>query len=275
MKKSLITFLVLGGGITGAIVYLNKPKPSSPTPTPVVESAPGQPAPPAPPEKMAALKPEAPPAISENANQSAQIPRATAAVTEAKPDDSASPIRKKVDALLSANSVGQKHALFQQFINAGELDTVIADLQQRAGQNPNDPKIPTTLGEGQLRKAGVLSQNTGNVNEMGILGMQADQNFDAALKLDPANWEAQLSKATALSYWPVELNKGDEVIQRLSSLIDQQEKVPAQEQFAQTYVLLGAQYQKAGKPDYARQTWLLGAQKFPNDPALRKKISGQ
>ena len=110
---------------------------------------------------------------------------------------------------------------------------------------------------------------------MGILGMQADQNFDAALKLDPANWEAQFFKAAAMSHWPLELNKGEEVIQRLSHLIDQQEAMSPRPQFAQTYVLLGDQYQKMGKPDYAAATWQLGAAKFPGDSTLQQKISGQ
>ena len=69
------------------------------------------------------------------------------------------------------------------------------------------------------------------------------------------------------------MNKGPEVIQRLSSLIDQQETMPPQPQFAQIYVLLGEQYQKAGQPDNAIQTWRRGAAKFPGDPALQKKIN--
>jgi hypothetical protein len=61
----------------------------------------------------------------------------------------------------------------------------------------------------------------------------------------------------------------------LSKLIDQQETMPAQPEFAQTFVMLGNEYQKLGQPDKALATWQLGLQKFPNDPALLKKISGQ
>jgi hypothetical protein len=63
------------------------------------------------------------------------------------------------------------------------------------------------------------------------------------------------------------------VIQQLSSLIDQQEKMTPQPQFAQTYVLLGDEYQALGQPDKAQGTWLLGAQQFQNDPKLQKRIS--
>ena len=102
--------------------------------------------------------------------------------------------------------------------------------------------------------------------------MQADQSFNTALGLDPTDWDAQFFKAASLAHWPAGLNKGPEVIQQLSSLIDQQETMPPQPQFAQTYVLLGEQYQKAGQPDQAIKIWRRGAATFPGDPALQKKI---
>jgi hypothetical protein len=58
---------------------------------------------------------------------------------------------------------------------------------------------------------------------------------------------------------------GNKSKRQLSNLIDQQEAMPPQPQFAQTYVLLGDQYKKTGQPDYAVQTWRLGLAKFPAD----------
>jgi hypothetical protein len=49
--------------------------------------------------------------------------------------------------------------------------------------------------------------------------------------------------------------------------------MPSQPQFAQTYVLLGDQYKKAGQPDYAVQTWKLGLAKFPADSTLQGRIT--
>ena len=87
--------------------------------------------------------------------------------------------------------------------------------------------------------------------------------------------EAQFFKATELSYWPVDMNKAPEVVQRFSALIDQQETMASQPEFAQTYVFLGNEYQKIGQPETAAATWQIGLTKFPNDPTLQKKISGQ
>ena len=182
---------------------------------------------------------------------------------------------RAIDALVSSRSSYQeKQATWKQLQDAGGLDQTIAALKAGMAKHPNDAAYPAELGVAYINKLRTVHAS-GNYNEVAILGMQADQSFDAALKLDPSNWEAQYYKAASLAYWPPEMNKDPEVIQRLSSLIDQQETMPPQPQFAQTYVLLGEQYQKAGKPGQAMQTWKRGAAQFPNVAALRKKISSQ
>jgi tetratricopeptide (TPR) repeat protein len=181
------------------------------------------------------------------------------------------PHSKAVDTLVSAQtSFGDRWKLLGKLKQLGELDAAITELKQRVTENPGDASVPTALGEAIMSKFPVQ-----DFNEASTLGLQIDQNFDAALKVDPQNWEAQFEKANSMSYWPDVAGKGPEVIQRLTGLIDQQETLPAQPQFAKTYVLLGEQYQKAGQPDKATATWQLGEQKFPNDPALLKKAGGQ
>ena len=180
---------------------------------------------------------------------------------------------RAIDALVSSRSSYQeKQATWKQLQDAGGLDHTIAALKAGMAKHPNDAAYPAELGVAYINKLRTVHAS-GNYNEVAILGMQADQSFDAALKLDPSNWEAQYYKAASLAYWPPEMNKGPEVIQRLSSLIDQQEAMPPQPQFAQIYVLLGEQYQKAGQPDNAIKTWRRGAAQFPGDPALQKKIN--
>jgi hypothetical protein len=272
MKKSAIIFIALCGIIAGAIVYLDKTKTSAPAAPPVFNSAPEQSASAAP-EKIPALKTETPPtAPVENAQT--PVSAATPVVANVKPDDSANPIHKLVDGLLSATNALDKHNLFQQLVKSGQIDAAIAELQQRATDNPNDPEIPTTLGEAQLNKLVAIKEAGGDLNDMGILAMQADQSFNAALKIDPQNWEANFVKASSMYYWPADPSRDADVVQRLSGLIDQQETMTAQPQFAQTYLVLGNEYQKIGQPDKAAATWQLGLTKFPNDPALLKKISG-
>ena len=99
--------------------------------------------------------------------------------------------------------------------------------------------------------------------------------FNAALKIDPKNWEAQFVKAASMTHWPADPVRDNDTVQRLAGLIDQQETMPSRPGFAQTYVVLGEQYQKMGQTDKATATWQLGLTKFPNDPGLQKKINGQ
>jgi len=100
------------------------------------------------------------------------------------------------------------------------LDQALATLKQGATNNPASAEYRTALGEAYVYKL----QTIRDFQEVSILALQADQSFNAALGLDPANWEAQFFKAAALSRWPPEMNKGPEVIQQLSNLIDQQER---------------------------------------------------
>ena len=275
MKKFLIPLIAFCGGIACALVVLNKQKASPPAPASVVESAASQPVEQTPPGKIVAPKPEPTPTIPASASAPEKISAEVPAVTEARPDAAAEAIHKVVDALLSAKSSAQKHELFQSLIKSGQIDQAIAELKQRAADNPNDAGIPTTLGEALINKVGVIHAAGGDVNEQGILAMQADQSFNAALKIDPAHYEAQLVKSISMTYWPAEPTRDAQVVQTLSSLIDRQETMPSRPDFAQTYIYLGNEYQKIGQPDKAAATWQLGLTKFPGNPALQNKINGQ
>lgn len=274
MKSFIIALIILCvAGVAGTVFYLNRQK-APPLSAPMVESAPGLATAQTPPEKIVAPKREASQTISSDVSEPVKVSVAVPAAGEVKPDDAANAVRKAIDVLLSAKNGAQKHELFQQLIKSGQIDQAIAELKQRALDNPNDPEIPITLGEAQINKVGAIHEAGGDINEQGILAMQADQNFNAALKIDPANFEAQLVKAISMTYWPIEPTRDGQVVQTLSSLIDRQETMPSQPDFAQTYIYLGNEYQKIGQPDKAEATWQLGLTKFPNDPTLQKKISG-
>jgi cytochrome c-type biogenesis protein CcmH/NrfG len=274
MKSSIIALVVFCAVITGgSIFYCSRPA-SSPAPAKqAVESTPVRPMADA--SSPAAVVAETEPTKPQNPDDSRPV-SVTPVSDEMKPAVSASStsFSRAMDALVSKQSSFQeKQAALKQLRDASELDQAIAALKAGMADNPDDAVYPAALGEAYIYKL-MTAKESGKYNELAILGLQADQSFDAALKLDPSHWDAQYYKAASLAHWPPEMNKGPEVIQRLSSLIDQQEAMPSQPQFAQTYVLLGEQYQKAGQPDYAVQTWKLGAARFPGDATLRKKTSG-
>jgi TolA-binding protein len=71
------------------------------------------------------------------------------------------------------------------------------------------------------------------------------------------------------------LNKGQEVLERFTQLVEFQETLPAQPHFAETYVWLGQVYEQNGQAEQARQTWQRGSRWFPEHETLRKKLQPQ
>jgi tetratricopeptide (TPR) repeat protein len=267
LSKLVIVSLV---GAAGIAIYLKLQIPP-PVPPAAMETVPPQ-TEQKPSEPVVATPPPAPrPTVYKTVALPSPTPVAAVATNDAPPTNAAAALSHAVDGLLSPQTtMDQRWGLLRHLKATGQLEAAIEELKQRATANPNDATIPTMLGEAYLNQFPI-----DDPTESAITGMRVNQSFDTALKIDPANWEAQFFKADAMSYWPAEMNKGPEVIQRLSSLIDQQDALPAQPQFARTYVLLGEQFQKAGNPDYAAQTWQLGLNQFPTDAALQKKVAGR
>jgi hypothetical protein len=177
---------------------------------------------------------------------------------------------QRIDTLISSQvSFGQKQAVWKELQESGQLDDAIAELEHRAAADPRSLETISTLGQAYYKKAG----STEDVRDRAIFAMKADQTLDAALNLDPANWEARFVKAVGMSYWPPELNKGKEVIEQFQTLIQQQESQTPQPQFARTYLRLGEEYKKAGNLETALQTWQRGASLFPNSSELKSKLA--
>ncbi len=164
-------------------------------------------------------------------------------------------------------SYEQRQAALKQLKDSGKLDDAIGSLEQRMADNPSSVETVTALGEAYYKKAG----QTDDVREKAILAMKADQSLEAALNLDPSNWDARFMKAVGMSYWPPELNKSKEVFEQFQTLVQQQETQSPQPQFARTYLLLGEQYEKAGYSQYAADVWGRGATFFPADSNLKEK----
>jgi len=182
----------------------------------------------------------------------------------------AASLSRTVDVLVSPQaSYQQKQEAWKQLREAGKLDQAIVELEQRTANDPRSADDPAALGQAYLQKCSVIT----DLREQGILAMQADKMFDRALSLDSSNWEARFMKAVAMSYWPPNLNKGEEVIQNFQTLIQQQEAQAPQSQFADTYAWLGDQYQKAGRAEDAKAAWQRGATFFPADEKLRTKLA--
>lgn len=269
MKRTIIAAVGLSAVIVAGM-YVNRPKPPLPA---RVEPA-SQPVDETGSRQTVQHRPVAK-EIAAVAEPTQPTPADTIPSSEISTTTSAGPAGKvlfdqAIETLVSPQtSYEQRQKIWKQLKNAGKLDEAITQLEQRVADNPRSADSVTALGEGYYKKAG----NTDDVRDKAIFAMKADQTLEAALNLDPSNWEARFTKAVGMSYWPPELNKGPEVVQELLTLIQQQETQAPQPQFARSYFYLGEQYQKAGYADYAVQVWQRGAALFPNDSDLQEKLA--
>jgi tetratricopeptide (TPR) repeat protein len=175
-----------------------------------------------------------------------------------------------MDTLISPGSTHeQRQAAWKQLKDSGQLDQAIAQLQQLMAANPQSAQFPGTLGEAYLQKC----SQTDDVRQRAILAMNADELFDTALNLDPNDWEARFTKAVAMSYWPASLNKGQDVINNFLTLIQQQQNLPPQSQYALPYLRLGDVYQKAGDAASALNAWQQGAALYPGNDDLQGRLA--
>ncbi len=161
----------------------------------------------------------------------------------------------------------ERELLWKRVRELGLLDDVVAVFEARVRANPNDPQLQVDLGKAYLQK--IFEEGSGPL--AGVWATRADQAFDAALALDPQDWQARFTKAVSLSFWPPIFGKQTEAISHFETLIAQQQGQASQPQFAQTYLWLGNLYAQSGKPDLAQATWAAGLQAFPDDADLQDK----
>jgi tetratricopeptide (TPR) repeat protein len=178
--------------------------------------------------------------------------------------------RAAIDTLVSPHATyAERQAALKQLQDSGRLADAAAELEQLMANDPKNALYPAALGQAYMR----MCATTTDTREQAIWAMNADMDFETALNLDPSNWEARYTKAVGMSYWPANLNKGDEVIQQFNTLIQQQEQQPPQPQFAQTYEWLGKQYQKTGQTAAAQQVWQRGAALYPDNQSLQNLLA--
>lgn len=155
---------------------------------------------------------------------------------------------------------------WRRAFDAGQMDAVIASMQELADANRNDPQAQMDVANACL--AYMQMDNT-----KWQMSMRADQQFDRVLALDDHHWEARFSKAVSYTFYPDFLGKKGEAIQHFETLVQQQESLPVQDEHAQTYVYLGNMLAERD-PARARQIWQRGAARHPQSQELQKKLGG-
>lgn len=270
MKKLLIIVLGIGAAV-GIAVGLNRQNPSAaqsglPAGIPATKATDALAGQVAETEEMGSAVPAV---HAEVAATAPELPAASTAPGPAAKSVNAI-FAQAIEALISPQADHeQRKAAWKRLRKSGKLDDAIVELEQRTANDPRSAQNMSALGQAYYKKAGQIE----DIREQAILAMKADQTLEAALNLDPSDWEARFTKTAGMSYWPTQLNKGPEVIAGFEQLIQQQEARFAEPGFAETYLLLGNYYQTLGQPEQAARIWQRGASQFPNDEELKAKLA--
>lgn len=264
MKRSII-FLTTLTAITGLVICgtIQKTKESPPATMPAAAEYASDPS------VKVAFKTKSPQTVSRKSRSATAVFDQSS--RDPQPQDPKEvAFKEAIDALVSPHSTYEERQLaLKQLKESGRLADAAKELEQRKANDPNEALYPSALGQIYLKLCGT----TTDVRQQAIWAMTADTDFETALNLDPSNWDARFTRAVAMTFWPEGLNKGDEVIQQLNTLIDQQEQQTPQPQFAQTYLWLGKQYQKSGQADAAQQVWQQGAALYPDNPSFQSLLT--
>ncbi len=272
MKKTLIMLTAGAVVMTGLMVWANRirhapmaDESSATTETPQ-PAAPGQ-------TPTSTHQPSAAVAMHSNASPDSALNPARTVALAAVPDpqaDARLAFKLSMDTLISPSSTHeQRQAAWKQLKDSGQLDQAITQLQQLMAANPQSAQFPGDLGEAYLQKC----SQTDDIRQRAILAMNADQLFDTALNLDPNDWEARYIKTVAMSHWPDSLGKGPDVINSFLTLIQQQQNLPPESQFALPYLRLGDVYQKSGDAASALNAWQQGAALYPGNDDLQSRLA--
>jgi tetratricopeptide (TPR) repeat protein len=267
MKRISLAALIITALGTLVFIGCNKAAPE-PQPAETVSNVTEAPAP-APVQEVVATKPQ--PRVVLAPAQPAPVAETTPAAAVSEVDTNAL-YQQALDRLTSTNSTFRDRAEAMALLkSSGRLKDAILDMETQAKASPDNAELPAMIGQAMLQ---AINPDM-DIQQKGILALGADERFDQALKTDPNNWDANYYKAASLGYWPADMNKGPEVVQRFTDLIQQQENMTAQPQFVRSYISLGDYYMRSGNNTAANQIWQRGLSQFPGDPGLTKRLNGQ
>lgn len=159
-------------------------------------------------------------------------------------------------------------AYWRKMREEGRTDEMVGVFEEYAELNPGDPEAQMLLGNAYLQRL----QEAPTGPEMGTWANKADEAFDVALSIDENNFDARLSKAVSLSFWPPIFGKQGEAIGQFETLLEKQKNSAPNESHAQTYKYLGNLYQQQGDAEKANAIWQEGLNAFPDDEALAEKF---
>lgn len=164
---------------------------------------------------------------------------------------------------------GKRFELLAKLASEGKIDEVIAALKERAAEDAGNPDAHNELGEAYIAK---IVGGKANMMEQGILSAAAHKAYDKALDLDPDHLRARLNKGANYFWSPPQLGLEGKALEQLEHAVRIQGGMEAQDDFADTHMMVGTLHQRMGNMDKAREAWQRGLDRHPNNKQLRDKL---
>lgn len=148
-------------------------------------------------------------------------------------------------------------------------DRAIAFFEKLVTANPNAPNAHLNYGFAYVDKipaAGAITQV--------ILANNALGEFTKSLELKPS-WIGYYTRGNSYLFWPRIFNRTHLGVADLQEAMKIQKGGPKHFYYGRVYVALGDGYWKMDNVDEAGKTWRAGLSEFPDNAALKARLSAQ
>jgi tetratricopeptide (TPR) repeat protein len=154
-------------------------------------------------------------------------------------------------------------------IQAAQYDRAIAFFGKLVAANPSASNAHLNYGFAYVDKIPAA----GSITQV-ILANNALGEFTKAIELKPS-WIGYYTRGNSYLFWPRIFNRLHLGIADLEEALKIQNSEPKRAYHARVYVALGDGYWKMDKADEAVRTWRAGLTAFPDNAALKARLSGQ
>ncbi|HEV3028694.1 MAG TPA: hypothetical protein VG457_14035 [Planctomycetota bacterium] len=218
--------------------------------------------------QMNTLPKETPPVAPSRTTATAPAVPVTAAVATKVVRASGSTLDQVRQILRQGMAPDAVQKLFDDARAGRSADALVRTLEALVEENPLDPAAHCLLARGCIEA--LITEP--DFLKKGDWARRADAEFLEALRLDPASWEANYSRASALIWWPEPLGKTPEAIRGFERALELQAGSAAQPRYADTYAQLASLYTKVAMPDKAVALLAEGLRIFPGNEELKKQL---
>jgi tetratricopeptide (TPR) repeat protein len=154
-------------------------------------------------------------------------------------------------------------------IRSKQFDRSLQFFEKLAAEHPKLANLHLNFGFAYVDKIPAA----GSITQV-ILANNALNEFSKAVELDPS-WIAYYTRGASYLFWPKIFNRAPMGVADLEKALAIVKKGPRHTYYAKTYIAMGDGLWKTDQLEPARTAWQEGLKEFPDNPALKTRLSLQ